>query len=42
MWQLISQFIVREDDETSLLASKSMLKGEMGIATISFKWKVGQ
>jgi hypothetical protein len=36
MRQLVSHFIVPEDDETTLLAAKGMLKGEMGVPSITF------
>ena len=40
MRQLVSYFIVPEDYETNLLAAKGMLKGEMGVATVTLSGKL--
>jgi hypothetical protein len=42
MGQFVSHFIVPEDDKTSLLAPKGVLKGERGVATVTLAWKVGR
>ena len=41
MSQLVSHFILPEDDDTSLLAAKGMLKGERGVTIVTRMWKFG-
>jgi hypothetical protein len=38
--QFVSDFIMPENHETSLLASERMLQGEMGITTVAFVGEV--
>jgi hypothetical protein len=40
IYQFVSDFIMPENHETSLLASERMLQGEMGISTVAFVGEV--
>jgi hypothetical protein len=37
MGQLVSYFVMAKNYKTALLATKSMLKGEMGVTTITLE-----